>query len=126
MNTFQAVLATNGTSTYVIFNYGSIRWGSASTLIGFNAGDSTHSYTLPESLSSTGVLMIDDTSNVRRPGTYIFRVDQDSIIPLSGVLIARIMDTRMLLFILHLHVYIIMHDVDEHENCCHQCISAIW
>lgn len=82
MNTFQAVIASDGSRTYVLFIYEDIQWpsfGSLSTVtIGFNAGDGTRSYTLPESFSSNDILNLESTSNVGRPGTYIFRVDQDS------------------------------------------------
>ena len=39
MNTFQAVLITNGTASYAVFTYpcGSINWSTPSTVIGYNA-----------------------------------------------------------------------------------------
>lgn len=84
MNTFQTVIATDGISTYVMLNYGDIQWGTDATTVGFNAGDQIRFYTLPESSSNNGILNLESTSNIGRPGTYVFRVDQDSIIPLNG------------------------------------------
>ena len=78
MNTFQAVLATDGTMTYVMFLYEDIEWGSNQTTIGFNAGDRFQSITLPESLTTEGVLNLENTTNVGIPGVYIFRVDQNT------------------------------------------------
>ena len=75
-NTFQAVLATNGNKTFVLFLYHDIKW-SIATLIGFNVGDGVNYYIVPESLTADGVLNLDSTSNVGIPGMYIYRVDQD-------------------------------------------------
>ena len=77
VNTFQAVLATDGTMTFVMFLYEDIQWGSAQTTIGFNAGDRSQFITLPESLTAEGVLNLENTTNVGIPGVYIFRVDQN-------------------------------------------------
>ena len=76
VNTFQAVIATDGSRTYVGFIYGDIQWGSSTVTIGFNAGDQSRSYTLPESFSDQAVLNLENTSNIGRQGIYIFRVDQ--------------------------------------------------
>ena len=76
MNTFQAVLATDGNRTFVMFLYEDMQWGSAQTRIGFNAGDTLQSITLTESLIIDDVLNLENTSNVGIPGVYIFRVDQ--------------------------------------------------
>jgi hypothetical protein len=74
VNTFQAVLATDGNRTYVMFIYDEIQWGSGSAGIGFNAGDKNHSFTLPRSPCGRN---LSEDSNIRRPGTFIFRVDQN-------------------------------------------------
>ena len=75
VNTFQAVLATDGNQTYVMFLYQDIQWSSA-TSIGLNAGDGSNFVTVPESLTVEGVLNLTNTSNVGLPGVYIYRVDQ--------------------------------------------------
>ena len=76
MNTFQTVLATDGSQTFVMFLYEDIQWANAQTTIGFNAGDRFQSITLPESQTIEGVLNLQNTTNVGIPGVYIFRVDQ--------------------------------------------------
>lgn len=84
MNTFQSVLTSDGNRTYVLFLYEDIQWGSSVVTIGFNAGDSTRSYNLIESSMADAVLNLENTSNIGRRGTYIFRVDQDSVVPVAG------------------------------------------
>ena len=59
-----------------MFLYHDIQWSSF-TVIGFNAGDGDHYYNVPESLTADDVLNIDSTSNVRIPGIYIYRVDEE-------------------------------------------------
>ena len=76
VNTFQAVLATDGNKTFVMFLYQDIQW-SSNTSIGLNAGDGLNFVTVPESLTLDGVLNLPNTSNVGVPGVYIYRVDQD-------------------------------------------------
>ena len=86
VNTFQAVLATDGTRTFVLFLYEDIQWGSsldsstATAIVGFNAGDGgTRSFRLPDSLTDAGILNLESASNIGIPGTFIFRVDQDVV-----------------------------------------------
>ena len=73
VNTFQAVLATDGSITFVMFLYHDIQW-SSDTTIGFNAGNGVNYYTVP---TANSVFNLDNTSNVGIPGMYIYRVDQD-------------------------------------------------
>ena len=75
MNTFQVVLATGGSRTYVGFIYQDIQW-SSSTTIGINAGNQVNSIVVPESFTSEGTLNIENTSNIGVPGIYIFRIDE--------------------------------------------------
>ena len=77
VNTFQAVLATDGNITFVMFLYNDIQWSSGYTTTGFNAGDGVHYYTVPESLTADDILNLDSTSNVGIPGMYTYRVDQE-------------------------------------------------
>ena len=79
MNTFQAVLATDGDATYVMFLYRDIQWSSGATSVGFNAGDGIRGFNLLESSITEGsILDLTRKSNVGPdyPGVYIFRVDQ--------------------------------------------------
>ena len=81
MNTFQVVIATDGSQTYVLFLYRDIQWGRGATSIGFNAGDGVRGFNLFESFSNDeSVLNLESTSNVELPGVYMFRVDQ--VLPL--------------------------------------------
>ena len=68
-NTFQVVIASDGSMTFVLFNYGDMQWGGVSTLIGVNAGDGFNSVTHPASFS-TQVQLLDNT-------TVSYRVDSE-------------------------------------------------
>ncbi len=52
-NTFQVVLATDGSSSFVLFLYQDIQWGTAN--IGFNAGDGVRGYMAPEAFTGTRI-----------------------------------------------------------------------
>ena len=86
-NTFQCILATSGTESFVTFMYadGRIEWttgdwsgGSSGlfgteALAGFNAGNRINSYTISGSRTSS-IINIARTTNVGIPGTWIFKV----------------------------------------------------
>jgi hypothetical protein len=77
-NTFQAVIATDGSKTFVLFLYQDIQWQlNGYTAIGFSAVDRTRFFNLPESIDFSKRLQLESLSNVGRPGTFIFRVDQN-------------------------------------------------
>ena len=79
------VIATDGFSTYVLFLYSDIQWGTSDlTEVGFNAGDMLRGFNLPAASTTAGVLNLENSSNVGVPGMYIFRVDQESIIQPGG------------------------------------------
>ena len=92
-NTFQAILATNGLRSFVIFLYadGKIQWttGSASggtnglggtpAQVGFDAGDGIRHATIPGSRTDA-IINITQTSNVGIPGMWIFRIDEEAVI----------------------------------------------
>ncbi|XP_035665850.1 sushi, nidogen and EGF-like domain-containing protein 1 [Branchiostoma floridae] len=96
---FQAVLATDRTYSFAIFKYGDIVWttGTASegdretglggipAQAGFNAGDGTNYYTVPGSRSAE-IVQIETRTNVGQPGTFMFRIDPFTIIPLGNVM----------------------------------------
>ena len=67
VNTFQVVVASDGTWTFVRFSYGDIQWGGNTTQIGVSAGDRVNFITHPAS-QSTAVLMLYNTTT-----TYIYR-----------------------------------------------------
>jgi hypothetical protein len=79
VNSFQAVIATDGSLTFVLFLYQDIQWSIASS-IGFNSGDPNRFYNLPESQLRNLVLDLEMFSNIGRPGIFAFRVDQEDII----------------------------------------------
>ena len=60
-NTFQVVIGSDGSLTFVKFIYGDIEWGGSSTLIGVSAGDGFNFISHPGSLSSS-ILSIDGTN----------------------------------------------------------------
>ena len=70
VNTFQVVIASDGTRSFVRFSYEDIQWGGSTTLIGISAGDRVNFITHPASLSSS-VLLLDNTTT-----TYKFEVDR--------------------------------------------------
>ncbi|XP_075459355.1 sushi, nidogen and EGF-like domain-containing protein 1 [Ascaphus truei] len=81
VNTFQAVLSTDGNLTFILFNYADIQWttGTASggipALAGLNSGYSTDYYSIPGSMSPA-ILNVSSTSNVNVTGRWAFRADQ--------------------------------------------------
>jgi hypothetical protein len=61
LNTFQTVIASDGSRTFVRFAYDDIQWGGSNTLIGVSAGDQRNFVTHPASLSSN-VQFLDGTN----------------------------------------------------------------
>ncbi len=75
--TFQIVMATDGQRSFVIFLYDDIQGTSGGdALAGINGGDGVRSVTVPGSLSEA-IMNITTTSNVGRPGVWMYRVDTD-------------------------------------------------
>uniref|UniRef100_A0A8C5QV24 NIDO domain-containing protein n=1 Tax=Leptobrachium leishanense TaxID=445787 RepID=A0A8C5QV24_9ANUR len=86
VNTFQVVLITDRSKTFVLFNYGKIQWttGTASggvnglggipALGGVYSGDHTCFYTIPGSLSPE-IININSTTNANLPGRWAIKVD---------------------------------------------------
>ena len=95
-NTFQAILATNGARSYVIFLYADdeIQWttgsasngvnglGGQSAQVGFNVGDGVHAV-IPASRTDA-IINITHTSNVGTPGMWVFRVDGEAVVMTAG------------------------------------------
>ncbi|XP_038054969.1 sushi domain-containing protein 2-like [Patiria miniata] len=96
-NTFQAILITDSVYSFTIFNYGELQWttGSASfgdketglggdddravpAQVGFNAGDGLNFYSVPNS-QTDDILKINTTTNIRKPGRWMFRIDGKEI-----------------------------------------------
>ncbi|XP_020319975.1 alpha-tectorin [Oncorhynchus kisutch] len=97
VNTFQAVLISDGLSCFSMFNYGEINWstgtasggdpltglGGTTAQSGFNGGDIGHFLNLPGSRSND-VVEIEQTTNVNLPGRWVFRIDTALIDPANG------------------------------------------
>ena len=89
-NTFQAVMATDGIRSFSIFLYadGEIEWttgdasngtdglGGIPAQVGFDAGDGINYAVVAESRQPE-IINITQTSNVGRPGVWIFQVDEN-------------------------------------------------
>ena len=69
VNTFQVVIASDGTWTFVRFSYGDIQWGGNTTLIGVTAGDQVNFITHPASQSLAVLMLYNSTT------TYMYRVN---------------------------------------------------
>ena len=92
-NTFQAVLATDGLRSFVLYLYadGEIQWtsgdsshgihgiGGTSPQVGFNAGDGIRHTAIPTSYISA-IINVTQTSNVDIPGMWVFRVDGETVV----------------------------------------------
>ncbi|XP_038045830.1 uncharacterized protein LOC119720271 isoform X3 [Patiria miniata] len=90
-NTFQAVLVTDGSLSFAIYNYEDIRWttgtasgGSSSTgrggtpaQVGFNGGDGVNYCSLPESRTDA-IVDVDLQTNIGTRGRFLFRIDSIS------------------------------------------------
>lgn len=90
-NTFQAILATDETRTFAIFNYNKVVWttgtashGNCSGLggiparVGFDASDGKNYITIEDSCKDS-IVNVADKSNVGIPGKFIFRIDNTDI-----------------------------------------------
>ena len=91
-NTFQCVLATTVTGSFVIFLYadGRIQWttgrasggtnglGGDEAVAGINAGDGVNSITIPGS-QTPSIINIAQTSNVGIPGVWMFAVEGTNV-----------------------------------------------
>ena len=82
MNTFQCVLVTDGSLSFVIFLYGEIQWPATGrgrpALVGVNAGDGIKQLNVSGSLTED-IINITTTSNVGMPGVWIFQLNGDDI-----------------------------------------------
>ena len=93
LNTYQCVLATDGDRSYALFLYEDIQWTTSSdsggvgglggnpAIVGFNAGDGVRSVEIPDS-NTNEIVNIETTSNIGVPGLWVFRVDEQEIVPI--------------------------------------------
>ena len=80
-NTFQCVLVSDGRLSFAIFLYadGLIQWtgsevGGFAATVGVQTTIDRMSIRVPES-GTPSIIEIDTTSNVGRPGVWLFRID---------------------------------------------------
>lgn len=74
-NTFQAVLASDGVNTHMLYVYEKLQWTTGDhcatpAVAGISMGDGVHSVSLPGS-GTNAVLGYTGTSNVGVPGLFI-------------------------------------------------------
>ena len=81
MNTFQAVIASDGETSFVFFIYIDIQWGEGG--VGFDAGDDIRSFTLPGS-QTPAARAIEAGSNIDIEGVYAYRIDFENIVSPGG------------------------------------------
>ncbi|XP_063799566.1 alpha-tectorin [Pseudophryne corroboree] len=97
VNTFQALLVSDGTSSFAMFNYVEITWttgtasggdpltglGGVMAQAGFIGGNLTTFFSVPGS-RSPDIVNIEETTNVNMPGRWLFKIDGKEIDPASG------------------------------------------
>uniref|UniRef100_A0A8C7E2J2 Alpha-tectorin n=1 Tax=Naja naja TaxID=35670 RepID=A0A8C7E2J2_NAJNA len=97
VNTFQALLISDGTSSFAMFNYEEINWttgtasggdpltglGGVMAQAGFNGGNSTNYFSIPGS-RTPDIVNIEETTNVNVPGCWVFKIDGREIDPANG------------------------------------------
>uniref|UniRef100_A0A8D2MVG0 Alpha-tectorin n=1 Tax=Zonotrichia albicollis TaxID=44394 RepID=A0A8D2MVG0_ZONAL len=97
VNTFQAVLITDGVSSFALFNYHEISWttgtasggdpltglGGVMAQAGFNGGNLTNFFSMPGS-RTPDIVNIEETTNVNVPGRWAFKIDGREIDPANG------------------------------------------
>ena len=90
-------MITDGMNSFVIFNYaeGLIQWttgdesggsgglGGTEAQVGFDAGDGVR-FTIVPASQTPDIINIASTTNVGRPGVWIFQVDEEIIMPVEG------------------------------------------
>ena len=89
-NTFQLVLVLDRNSSFVMFNYAQLEWttgdsdggdasglGGTEAMAGFDAGDGVNYEKVPGSMTPE-VLQLTQTSNVRVPGRWIYRLSSST------------------------------------------------
>lgn len=76
--TFQVVLSSNGSYSFIIFNYDTLTWPSLilnkTVLVGYDAGDEQN-YLMFNQSFRVDVTNLNSMSNVDQPGRYIYQVN---------------------------------------------------
>ncbi|XP_072047895.1 sushi, nidogen and EGF-like domain-containing protein 1 [Amphiura filiformis] len=94
VNSFQAILATDGTQSAGIFYFEDLNWSGGTTndansstglggigaQVGFNQGDGVRYFYLPGSRVSNEVINLDTLSNIEYQRLFAYRIDTDQIV----------------------------------------------
>lgn len=92
VNSFQLVLATDSTSSYVIFHFGEIQWttgdksggsggfGGSEAVVGINKGDRMN-YVSVIGSGMPEIVDVETQSNIMRLGVFMYRTDNQKISP---------------------------------------------
>ncbi|XP_071797063.1 uncharacterized protein [Asterias amurensis] len=78
INTFQAVLLTDGAQSFVIYNYKEITWNQPLAQVGYNAGDGDTYHSVAGSLTSD-IVNIDERTNIGTRGRWLFSLSNSTI-----------------------------------------------
>lgn len=79
MNSFQVLLASDGTQSYVIFVYGEIEWAFGATIGFYSRNEPFYYFNL---LTDRSVLRF--STNIDASGIFGYRVDQNHILEPTG------------------------------------------
>ena len=90
LNSFQAVLAMDGVSSYILFLYKDLQWTTSDACpsslpqAGISAGDGVRSFTLPSS-GTTNVVSLTQTSSAGVPGLHILSSSEGKLRQLQNL-----------------------------------------
>lgn len=111
-NTFQAVLATDGRHSFVIFNYldDGIKWSkgddsSVPAQVGFNFGGAVLNTLTLLGSRLENITDIDIVSNINIPGHFIFRIDDVVSEPGCTNTIGMQCEVHTIIFLNAIHLY---------------------
>ena len=83
LNTFQLVLATDSSYSFLLFNYENLSWPNVfvdkSVEIGYNDGFNKNNFHLFKDSFTVDITSVRNKSNVNVPGKWLFRVDEKGL-----------------------------------------------
>ncbi|XP_026077990.1 sushi, nidogen and EGF-like domain-containing protein 1 [Carassius auratus] len=72
---FQVVLISGGHFSFILMNYGDIAVTGQPVQAGYDTINSTHYFVIPGSINGSFISNLRNSSNVKVPGRWVFRVD---------------------------------------------------